>query len=179
MPKVARLRKRRRDYELGRDGEREVGQALEELRQQGYSVFHDVVGDNFNIDHVIVSQRGIFSIETKTYRKPMRGNPKITFNGQRVLKDGNPIDPSPAEQAKANAAWLRCKVLHESTGKWFPVKPVVVFPGWWVEEQNNREMWVLNPDRLPSYIAKEPDILSREDTHLAAYHLSRFIRSIG
>jgi len=179
IPKFFKLSRRRRDIELGRDGERVVGQALEELREQGYSVFHDVVGKNFNVDHVIVSQRGIFLIETKTYRKPTKVNSKVTFNGENIMVAGKTIDPSPVEQAKASAKWLRCDVLHESTGKWFPVKPVVVFPGWWVEEQNNREVWVINPDRLQSYIATEPEMLTKEDMYLVAFHLSRFIRGSG
>ena len=177
IPKFFKLRKRRRDFELGRDGERIVGQALEHLRQQGYLVFHDVVGNNFNVDHVIVSQRGIFSIETKTYRKPTKVNSKVTFNGENILVAGRSIYPSPVEQAKASAKWLCCDVLHASTGKWFPVKPVVVFPGWWVDEQKNTEVWVLNPERLQSYIAGESEIITEEDMHLVAYHLSRFIRA--
>jgi len=177
IPKFLKYRRRRRDIELGREGERVVGQALEGLRQQGYLVFHDVPGKNFNIDHVIVSQRGIFSIETKTYRKPPKVNPSVTFNGENILLDGKSIYPSPVEQAKASAKWLRCDVLHESTGKWFPVTPVVVFPGWWVEEQKTREVWVLNPDGLQYCIAREPEMLTEEDMHLVAYHLSRFIRA--
>lgn len=179
IPKFYKLRRRRRDIKLGRDGERVVGQALEELRQQGHLVFHDVVGNNFNVDHVIVSQRGIFSIETKTYSKPTKVNSKVTFNGENIVVAGKFIYPSPVEQAKASAKWLRCDVLHESTGKWFPVRPVVVFPGWWVDEQKTTEVWVLNPDGLPYCIAREPEMLTKEDMYLVAYHLSRFIRGQG
>jgi len=179
IPKFYKLRRRRRDIKLGRDGERDVGQALENLRQQGCLVFHDVVGNNFNVDHVIVSQRGIFSVETKTYSKPTNPNSKVTVNGENILVAGKSIRPSPVEQAKASAKWLRCDVLHESTGKWFPVKPVVVFPGWWVDEHKTTELWVLNPDGLPYCIAREPEMLTKEDMALVAYHLSRFIRAQG
>jgi hypothetical protein len=179
MTKFFKLKRRRRDIELGRNGEREVGHSLEDLREQGYSVFHDVVGGNFNVDHVIVSQRGIFSIETKTYRKPTNPNQKVTVNGENIMVAGKTIDPSPVEQAKASAKWLRCDVLHKSTGKWFLVKPVVVFPGWWVDEQKTGEVWVLNPKGLQYCIAREPEILTEEDMHLVAFHLSRFIRATG
>jgi len=177
--KFLKLRKLQDKYELGRNGEREVGQGLEKLRREGHCVFHDLVADDFNVDHVIVCQRGVFSIETKTYRKPTKVNSKVTFNGENILVAGKAIDPSPVEQARASAKWLRCDVLHKSTGKWFPVRPVVVFPGWWVEEQKNTEVWVLNPERLQSYIAGEPEILTEEDMHLVAYHLSRVIRGTG
>lgn len=36
------------------EGERAVGQFLEQLREQGFHVFHDVVGTGFNVDHVLV-----------------------------------------------------------------------------------------------------------------------------
>jgi hypothetical protein len=179
IPKFYKLWRRRRDIKQGRDGEKVVGQALDELRQQGYSVFHDVVGKNFNVDHVIVSTHGIFSIETKTYSKPTNVNPEVTVNGENILVAGKSIYPSPVEQAKASAKWLRCDVLHESTGKWFPVKPVVVFPGWWVVEQTTGEVWVLNPKGLQYCIDREPEKLTEEDMHLVAYHLSRFIRAQG
>jgi len=159
--KFLKLRKLQDKCELGRDGERLVAQALEELRQDGCSVFHDVVADDFNVDHIIVSQRGIFAIETKTHRK-REGNPKITFDGEKILMDGKSMDPNPVEQAKRNAKWLRDE-LHRRTGKWFPVKPVVVFPGWWVEEQNSRDVWVLNPGMLKFHIAREPEMLTKDD----------------
>ncbi|MGD1866748.1 MAG: nuclease-related domain-containing protein [Phormidesmis sp.] len=42
-------------------------------------MFHDVVGKNFNIDHVVIGDTGIFTIETKTYRKPMRRSCQYSF----------------------------------------------------------------------------------------------------
>jgi len=58
------------------DGEKAVGQLLEGLRGQGYAVFHDLVGDDFNVDHVIIGPAGAFTIETKTWSKPAKGSPK-------------------------------------------------------------------------------------------------------
>jgi len=174
--KFLKLRKRRRDSELGRDGERVVGQALEELRQEGYSVFHDIVGKNFNVDHVIVSQRGIFAIETKTYRK-REGNPKVTFDGQKILVDGKSIDRNPLEQATRNANWLE-QTLLASTGKGFAVRPVIVFPGWYVDPgPKGTAVWVLNPIALPAFIRNEPVTISDTDLHLIAFHLLRYIRN--
>ncbi len=57
-----------------RDGERVVGQFLETLRAGGSRVFHDLVGDGFNIDHVVVSPHGIFALETKSNSKPGEGD---------------------------------------------------------------------------------------------------------
>ena len=177
IPKFLKMRRLRDNYELGRNGEREVGQALEELRTEGYCVFHDVVANNFNIDHVIVSQRGIFSIETKTYRK-REGNPTIRFDGEKILVDDKPRDRDAVEQARRSAKWLRGE-LHKSTEKWFPVKPVVVFPGWWVEEENNRDVWVLNPERLKVKIAEEREMLTKDDMLSAQNIVSWLVRRAG
>lgn len=52
---------------LGRSGERAVGQYLENFRESGSHIYHDILGDSFNVDHVVISPKGIFVVETKTY----------------------------------------------------------------------------------------------------------------
>jgi hypothetical protein len=175
--KVRHLRKQLSNLRLGRDGERMVGQALDELRQHGYAIFHDVVGTGFNVDHVVVSPHGVFAVETKTYSKPASVNATVVFDGEKVTLAGYQPDPKPIQQAIANADWLRREVLLASTGKLFPVKPVVVFPGWWVAETSkNEHIWVLNPKMLSTRISQEPQSLTQADVHLVVFHLSRFVR---
>lgn len=70
------LRETIRHLRLGRDGERPVGQILEQLREQGYSVFHDIPGPSFNIDHALVGPAGVFTVETKSRTKPLHGHSK-------------------------------------------------------------------------------------------------------
>jgi hypothetical protein len=161
----------------GRDGERVVGQYLEHLREQGYQVFHDVIGTGFNVDHVLIGPAGIFTIETKTYSKSPGPQAKVTFDGERILVDGFEPDRDPVVQAKAQAGWLRA-LLAESTGRKFPARPVILFPGWWVEQgkSTTREVWVLEPKALPAFLEHEPEVLTADDVKLASYHLSRFIR---
>ena len=78
--KVFKIMKDVKALKLGRDGERAVGQYLDKLREKGHRIFHDLLGDNFNLDHVIISEKGIFVIETKTYSKPVKGEAKIYFD---------------------------------------------------------------------------------------------------
>lgn len=169
-----------RNMKLGRDGERAVGQYLESLREGGAKVFHDIVGDaKFNLDHVVISPSGIFVIETKTYSKPDKGEPSITFDGERVTLRERGTFEEPVVQVTAGARWLR-EQLKETTGKQFAVRPVLVFPGWFVQptvEAKASEVWVLNPKALPAFIANSKQTLSKEDANLAAYHLSRYIRT--
>lgn len=161
-----------------RDGERVVGQFLDILREQGYRVFHDVVGTGFNVDHILIGPGGIYTVETKTWSKPAKGAPKVWFDGEEINVDGTHVDRDPVVQARAQAKWIK-DLLSESTGRVFPVRPVILFPGWFVEPARGayKEMWVLNPKALPEFLKNEKVLLAPEDVKLASYHLSRFIRS--
>jgi hypothetical protein len=176
--KVFRTRPRLRDLRLALDGERAVGQFLDSLRSTGYKVVHDVPGDGFNVDHVIVGPTGVFTIETKTWSVPEKGIPKIVFDGQRVRTASFTPDRDPVAQAKAQASWLK-GLLQESTAVRFPVHPVVLFPGWYVKQGRGmaKEIWVLNPRALPSFLAQAPILLSAEQISMAGFHLSRYVRS--
>jgi len=177
--KIMQIRQRVKQLELGRDGERAVGEFLEELRAKGYVIFHDIVGEGFNIDHVVFAPSGVYAIETKTRSKPAKGTANIIYDGKKVLIDGFELERDPLIQSKSQAKWLR-GILHESTGKMFPVQPVILFPGWYVENkipQSTASVWVLNPKALPSFIEGSASKVSESDLHMASFHLSRYIRS--
>jgi nuclease-like protein len=177
--RMFRLRPVLRALRLGIDGEKVVGQFLERLREQGYQVFHDVVAPGFNVDHVLVGPGGVFTVETKTRSKPVRGEPRIRCDGESLTVAGHEPDRDPIRQARGQAAWLR-KVLSESTGRDFPVAPVILFPGWFIENSPGslRQIWVLEPKALPAFLQGEPQRLEHADASLASYHLSRYIRGI-
>lgn len=161
-----------------RDGELVVGQFLDGLREDGARIFHDIPGEGFNLDHVVVSLKGIFVIETKTLSKPYPDS-KITIKDASVLVSGFPMDRDPIKQVRSQVTWLS-RVLEETTGKKFPIKGSVVFPGWFVDPPpagSNLEIWVLSARALPSFIENEPTRLKADDLSLASYHLSRFIRA--
>jgi hypothetical protein len=162
---------------LGRDGERAVAEQLDVLKGQGAIVFHDLIGDGFNLDHVVLSSQGVFVVETKTHSKPIKGSPTVTFDGKTLLISGFKPDRNPVTQAEGNARWL-AQMLRATTGKEFAVRPVVLFPGWFVEPSpKGSSVWVLNPQALPSFIQHEPTRIVESDLHLAAYHLVRYIRT--
>lgn len=134
-------------------------------------------GDSFNLDHVVLSSGGVFVIETKTYTKPIKGSPSVTFDRRTLLVNGFESERSPVNQVQGNARWLG-DILHASTGKEFPVRPVVLFPGWFVEPfPKGSSVWVLNPQALPSFIEHEPIRIKESDLHMAAFHLARYMRA--
>ncbi len=172
-----RLLPRLRALRQGMEGERAVGQFLERLRERGYQVFHDVLGDGFNVDHVLICPAGVFSIETKTWSKPLKGDARVICLGDSLRIGPQEPDRNPIVQAMAQAAWLK-QLLSQSTGKTYAVRPVVLFPGWFVEQGpgTTREIWVLEPKALPAFLDNESTALEKESIALASFHLSRFIR---
>ncbi len=178
--RVVRLRKKIKLLRLGREGERAVGEYLDRMRKNGYFIFHDVLGEGFNIDHVVCAPSGIYTIETKTRSKPVKGVAKIIVEGEKILINGQEMDRDAIAQSKAQASWLQ-SVLQESTGKKYPVQPVIVFPGWFVENkgpESFKSVWVLNPKALPSFFENAAQKLEEPELHMVSFHLARYIRSL-
>ncbi len=175
--RIRRLRQMKRQLTLGRDGEQVVGQCLEELRAKGYRVLHDIVVKDFNIDHVVIAPTGIFTIETKTVSKPLRGETVISFDGEKTLINGMKPDRDPLIQARSQASWIR-DFLKSSLGRTFPVRPVVVFPGWFVKGTPTcSDVWVLNEKALPAFIEQEPTVLGTDDLQAVTFQISQHIRA--
>lgn len=161
----------------GRDGEIAVGQYLESFREQGCKIFHDIVGEGFNLDHVVISKNGIFVIETKTYSKPSQGKATIQHKGDELIIDGFNAGSDILNQARAQVHWLR-SLIEEMTGKHYTIKPVVVFPGWYIQSDNMKnDVWVLNPKALGTYISNSQSVLSLEEVSFLSYSISQYIRS--
>lgn len=179
LRKVFKLRKKLKNLRLGRDGEKVVGQYLETLRESSVKVFHDIPAKGFNLDHVVIAKSGIYVIETKTYSKPASGSPKLVFTGKQLRFNTGVTTDKPVIQVKAASKWLQ-EQLKLSTGKSFPVKPVIVFPGWFIEptsEAKSSDVWVLNPKGLPTFISNSAEKLNSDEVSMAAYHLSRYVRT--
>ncbi len=176
LVKAMKTRRRLQVLKLGRDGEKYIGQKLELLRDRGYRVLHDIVGNGFNIDHVLIGPTGIFTIETKTISKPAKGPCEIVYDGEAITVNGFAPDRDPVVQAKAQANWLR-GFLREALTKALSVQPVVLYPGWYVKAKSNGfEVWVLNPDMLPGYLKTEKPLLDARDIQAIEACLSVYAR---
>ncbi len=174
--KIMRLWKKVRNYKLGRDGERIVGESLEKLREKGYKVFHDIVCEGFNIDHIIVGPGGVFIIETKTISK--KNDSKISYDGVDIKIDGFTPDRSPIAQVIGQVYWLENFIAEHAKLK-VKVKPVIVYPGWYViQEVYDAEVWVLNIKALPSFLEKREVFLDQGQINPIASHIESYIRTI-
>lgn len=176
---VVRLRRLRGEAErlaMARDGELIVAEMLQKLVAAGWHVFHDVPATGFNIDHVAIGQKGVLVIETKTRSKPAYRKASIDVNADGIVLAGQHIGWEPVQQADRQAAWL-AKKLQQGTGRSFPVRPVVLFPGWYINDRRQRkEPWVMSGPELSSWVEREPDLLENEGSALAIDYLDRYIR---
>lgn len=126
----------------------------------------------------MISEKGIYVVETKTWSKPTATS-KIYFDRESISIDQHNPNKDVLNQVKAEANWLK-NVMKESTGKHIPVKPVIVFPGWYIEasaSSKQSDIWVLNPKALPTFIGNAPQTLSREEMMLISFSISRYIRA--
>lgn len=140
--KICGLLTQRQAYRLGLDCEMAVGQELNNLMSEGYRVYHDVPGQGFNIDHVLVGHNGVFAVETKGRSKPVTGSVTVVYDG-RTLRFPDRITTDYLDQARRQAKWLS-RQLCEITGEAVPVQPVLVVPGWYVERARRGDVLVLN-----------------------------------
>jgi hypothetical protein len=175
--RIRRGLKRGREIKLGRTGERFIGQYLEHFRRIGFHVFHDVPSSDANIDHVLIGRQGLFTIETKTISKPVRGDARIRVAGGKIFANGVEIMRNPIVQAKAQAGWLANFVAE--VGFSCRVQPVVVFPGWFVERCNMKALgvWVLEHKELGAFLRREPHVLTPEVVGALASALTSHIRA--
>lgn len=171
------LWRRFQNVKLGRNGERIVGQYLdEELQKNGYTVFHDLINGQFNIDHILVGSGGVYAIETKT-RSITNGDYNVIFNGKEIVIDGYG-DAYPIYEAKNHADWLKKFILDNAETE-VTVKPVIIYAGDRFVKQTvpSADIWVLNVKALPTYLANEKSQLNAEQIKLISTHISSYIRN--
>ena len=148
-----------KNNQVGFIGEVYVGQKLEELAALGFKVLHDVPCPMGNIDHILIGQKGIYTIETKT-RAKSNSNDRVTFDGKHLRVAGAIPDRDPIAQSMRQALWLH-RLIEQRTGQSVFVRPVLVFPGWYVvSAQSNSNVWIRNENSLRTSLKSERETLT-------------------
>jgi hypothetical protein len=116
-------------WRKGAASEEAVGEALQELRAEGFTVTHDLRHQfEGNVDHLVRGRSGVFMIETK----------------HRGYK--------PADLSKAKR---QAKKLNDELGEW--VTPVICLDRRRACEPNrNRGVWIVSRERLVDWIRAQP-----------------------
>ena len=136
-----------RDYQrirrlkLGLACELAIGQKLERLvhpEAHPYAVFHDVPTNSFTIDHVVVTPRGIFVVETRA-RTPAIGTDgrelKQVFVERERLRFPHWQERRPLHKTPQAVSWLS-EWLEQQCGVPIPVRGMLVLPGWEVDTRD-------------------------------------------
>jgi len=153
-----KLLNERRRIRLGFEGERHVGEALNQLMLAGYRVFHDfLITDKprriRNIDHIVIGANGVFAVETKTRRKVKGENgAKVT-----VLEDALQypwgIDRDGLAQAQQDAGWL-ADWLSKMSEQSVNVRSLLVLPGWFIDRRAKSVVTVMSGSEVAANIPK-------------------------
>lgn len=154
---------------LGFDGEVFMGEVLDSLKEKGCKIIHDFAYTHHkgksNIDHIIVAPQGVFTVETKAVSKVDEQNEKIIYDGKTVkLSSGRPIE-NPLNQAEAEAKVLK-DFIYKQRGKEISVQPIVVYPNWYIINENNqipRKVFVWTHKYFANNIPEMPVILKDEE----------------
>lgn len=122
-----------RAMDAGLRGENQMARLLNENLDNDYYLFHDIkVRSGFStaqIDHLVVSPKGIFAIETKNWRGHLSGDE----DGRTWLQTKAPDEPArslsnPVLQARRHAAILE-KFLRSGGVPPAPIISLIVFTG--------------------------------------------------
>lgn len=152
---VINLRQRVR---LGFEGERHVGEALNQLMLEGYRVFHDFLitdkpGSVRNIDHIVIGPNGIFGVETKTRRKVKSEDGAKAIVAHDAIQYPWGRDQRDFDQVQADVRWLS-DWLSKLSQEPVTVAPVLVLPGWFVERRSRAAVTVLSGSEVSANIPR-------------------------
>ena len=123
-------------------GERSVGRALSAL-PGGWRVFHDVDLGGENADHVVVSSRGVFTIEVKNYS----GRISVTPNGLYTHGKRNDL--------VVKQAWRQAHKLRERLG--VEVEPLLVFVGSRLDGDRVGHLRVMTSGEVVPYLLSQTE----------------------
>lgn len=191
--KIYKFIKQYRPLKEGLKGELFMRDHLDTLRETGCKIFHDFVGEyknsdghiqTRNVDHIVVSSKGIFTIETKTMRKPNDRDEQLTYDGEELYfkSSGKKIPYPPFKQANGEAQDIK-NFLMANIGEDFKVQPVVVYPGWFIDKstyegnEKDHKVWVCPPKYLKDRITKGQISLTPQQITVISTKLSDYIRS--
>jgi hypothetical protein len=141
------LSKRALDARRGAVAEEEVGNLLGEL-PAGYFVVNDFVLRRGNIDHIVISTKGILTIETKSHRGV------VTCEGETLKRDGIPFEKDFIKQGWREASSIRDLLASHGISAPKP-QPVLLFANADVKvRQQVRGVEIVSQRYFPVYLQR-------------------------
>ena len=151
--KADRYSKRALDARRGAVAEEAVGSLLEEL-PAGYFVVHDFVSKMGNIDHIVISKKGILTVETKSH------GGVVTCEGKMLKREGQPFEKDFIKQAWAEALSIRDLLAGHGISEPKP-QPVILFTNAYVQvRQQVKGVEIVSRRHFPAYRKRLPNRIS-------------------
>lgn len=143
-------------YRAGIQGEKAVVEALQEL-DDSYYLINDIMvgGKRGNIDHVLLSPKGIFVIETKNYTGDVRcDGDRWSKKGEHRLYEIRSV----SKQTTNNANYLG-GLIHRKLNLYILVRPICVFTNPRVELKLHKPtLPVLRLPELAKFVREAPPL---------------------
>lgn len=172
----------------GLEGERFVGEMLNKMSSDSICVFHDIPGERLNVDHIIVSTRGIFAIETKHFDRNKCH--EFYFDGnmvQRKMPNGKFIlCPRLLPQMDGEACFIHDEIKRR-TEMDVPVIKVAIIIGCFIHTpaENNPDKcikryfdkyWITNEKLFKKMFMEEKEIYDDSVVKLISTHINEFVK---
>jgi hypothetical protein len=145
-------------FHLGAVGERRVAQILNHFPDDWY-IIHDLVVNGAQIDHILISPKGVYTLETKNLRGTIYGNVEKQ-NWSQVLKQRKRSFYNPVKQAVGHSVALR-SFLRENGFPRVWVNTIVVFTHPEVQlKVASATVPVLYLTELRDYLQRQEEVMS-------------------
>lgn len=176
--KVKELRKSLKFCRKGLEGERFVGETLNRLNSESTFVFHDIPGNHFNVDHIIVSTRGIFAIETKHFDREICN--EFFYDGSmiyRVMKNGRKFPcPKLLPQIDGEARFIQQEIERRAEIR-LPVIKVGILIGAYITcSENFKDYWLLNDVAFVKAFNRQREMFDDSVAKLVASHIREMVK---
>ena len=154
--KADRYSKRALDARRGAVAEEDVGNLLGEL-PPGYFVVNDFELKRGNIDHIVISTKGILTIETKSH------GGVVSCVGEMLKRDGKPFEKDFIKQGWREALSIRDLLTSHGISAPKP-QPVLLFVNADVQvRQQVRGVEVISRRYLPLYLERLPKRITAKE----------------
>jgi hypothetical protein len=144
------------DARRGAVAEEDVGNLLGEL-PAGYFVVNDFVLKRGNIDHIVISTKGILTIETKSHKGV------VSCEGEMLKRDGKPFEKDFIKQGWREALSIRDLLSSHGISAPKP-QPVLLFANANVQVRKQvRGVEIISRQYLPTYLERLQNRMSAKD----------------
>jgi len=141
------------DARRGAVAEEAVGNLLADLPGNFYIV-NDVASKRGNIDHIVISTKGILTVETKSHKGV------VTCEGEMLKRDGKPFEKDFIKQAWAESYSIRDLLTDKGICNLRP-QPVIVFSEADVQvKEKVRGVKIIGSKDLHAFLEGLPDWMS-------------------